>query len=76
MASCCVFPGDNHGGHYVVYINPKGDGKVNTLIHNVISKCSEGVSFSYGGTFVFFQWCKFDDDVVSLVRMWWKNRQK
>jgi len=20
--------GDNHGGHYVVYINPKGDGKV------------------------------------------------
>jgi hypothetical protein len=22
------FTGDNHGGHYVVYINPKGDGKV------------------------------------------------
>ena len=22
------YSGDNHGGHYVVYINPKGDGKV------------------------------------------------
>jgi len=25
-----VHSGDNHGGHYVVYINPKGDGKVST----------------------------------------------
>lgn len=24
-----VHSGDNHGGHYVVFINPKGDGKVN-----------------------------------------------
>lgn len=23
-----VHSGDNHGGHYVVYINPRGDGKV------------------------------------------------
>lgn len=23
-----VHSGDNHGGHYVVFINPKGDGKV------------------------------------------------
>ena len=23
-----VHSGDNHGGHYIVYINPKGDGKV------------------------------------------------
>lgn len=23
-----VHSGDNHGGHYVVYLNPKGDGKV------------------------------------------------
>ena len=23
-----VHSGDNHGGHYVVYISPKGDGKV------------------------------------------------
>ena len=28
-----VHSGDNHGGHYVVYINPRGDGKV--------SSCSE-----------------------------------
>ena len=29
-----VHSGDNHGGHYVVYINPKGDNKVrDTLIH-------------------------------------------
>lgn len=33
-----VHSGDNHGGHYVVFINPKGDGN----------------------------WCKFDDDVVSV----------
>jgi hypothetical protein len=25
-----VHSGDNHGGHYVVFINPKGDGKVCT----------------------------------------------
>ena len=25
-----VHSGDNHGGHYVVYINPRGDGKVCT----------------------------------------------
>lgn len=24
-----VHSGDNHGGHYVVFINPKGDGRVN-----------------------------------------------
>ena len=23
-----VHSGDNHGGHYVVFVNPKGDGKV------------------------------------------------
>ena len=23
-----VHSGDNYGGHYVVYVNPKGDGKV------------------------------------------------
>lgn len=23
-----VHSGDNHGGHYVVFINPKGDGRV------------------------------------------------
>ena len=27
-----VHSGDNHGGHYVVYINPKGDGNVRLRI--------------------------------------------
>jgi len=27
-----VHSGDNHGGHYVVYINPKGDGKVSHFL--------------------------------------------
>lgn len=27
-----VHSGDNHGGHYVVFINPKGDGRVSILI--------------------------------------------
>ena len=27
-----VHSGDNHGGHYVVYINPKGDGKVSEWV--------------------------------------------
>lgn len=27
-----VHSGDNHGGHYVVFINPAGDGKVGFLI--------------------------------------------
>lgn len=26
-----VHSGDNHGGHYVVFINPQGDGKVNII---------------------------------------------
>ena len=27
-----VHSGDNHGGHYVVFINPKGDGNVSVHI--------------------------------------------
>lgn len=27
-----VHSGDNHGGHYVVFINPAGDGKVRNRI--------------------------------------------
>lgn len=27
-----VHSGDNHGGHYVVFINPRGDGKVKLLL--------------------------------------------
>lgn len=28
MHAVLVHSGDNHGGHYVVFINPAGDGKV------------------------------------------------
>ena len=27
-----VHSGDNHGGHYVVFINPRGDGKVRLCV--------------------------------------------
>ena len=33
--------GDNHGGHYVVYINPKGDGKVYCVTFLVFYLCGE-----------------------------------
>uniref|UniRef100_A0A5F8G5T1 Ubiquitin carboxyl-terminal hydrolase 7 n=1 Tax=Monodelphis domestica TaxID=13616 RepID=A0A5F8G5T1_MONDO len=29
-----VHSGDNHGGHYVVYLNPRGDGKEEAIEHN------------------------------------------
>ena len=32
--------GDNHGGHYAVYINPKGDGKVSFIFAFFIHKIS------------------------------------
>lgn len=32
-----VHSGDNHGGHYVVFINPKGDGKVCCVISYTFS---------------------------------------
>ena len=30
-----VHSGDNHGGHYVVFINPRGDGKVRTVAESL-----------------------------------------
>lgn len=53
-----VHSGDNHGGHYVVFINPKGDGKVYLLNKCYFSPNNNFMSF-------LFKWCKFDDDVVS-----------
>lgn len=41
-----VHSGDNHGGHYVVFINPKGDGKVCYLLQH---KYSETLSCSSMG---------------------------
>ena len=34
-----VQSGDNHGGHYVGYLNPKGDGKWCKFDDDVVSRC-------------------------------------
>lgn len=40
-----VHSGDNHGGHYVVYLNPKGDGKVSAGrgAESGVMLCGEGI---------------------------------
>jgi len=52
-----VHSGDNHGGHYVVYIHPRGDGKWCKFDDDVVSRCSklEAIDRNFGG---------FEDDVL------------
>lgn len=57
LLAVLVHSGDNYGGHYVVYINPQGKGKVGG---------------EWVGNHTFFEWCFFSllFSGSSLMMMW------
>jgi len=46
-----VHSGDNYGGHYVAYVNPKGNGKWFKFDDDVVANCSkkEAIYSNFGG---------------------------
>ena len=65
-----VHSGDNHGGHYVVFINPLGNKNLPKKVERVHTMYFKKPRLNRIIIFFFFglgngNWCKFDDDVVS-----------
>ncbi|VDK44633.1 unnamed protein product [Taenia asiatica] len=50
LQAVLVHSGDHHGGHYVVYINPRGDNKWYQFDDDVVSSCrpKDAIEMNYG----------------------------
>ncbi|CDS41131.1 ubiquitin carboxyl terminal hydrolase 7 [Echinococcus multilocularis] len=52
LQAVLVHSGDHHGGHYVVYINPRGDNKWYQFDDDVVSSCrpKDAIEMNYGNS--------------------------